>query len=134
VLEPYDTEHVMEISDSESTITIGEMSGDDHFDEEFFGDQLVAHEELFGNQLVAHEELFDNQLVAHEELCSSNQNKQSGSSNCVNVVNNDGSNNSDVDGVNLEGEDWIVADIISEFPLITPVRRHNRITRKHTHD
>lgn len=112
------TDEIMGISDSESIVTIGEVSDDEYYDEI----------------------IFDKQPVVPEELYSTDQNEQSGSPNYVNVGNNDASDNSDSDGENLEGEDLIVNDISLALPAVTqehsPVdhESHEQPTQRQSHE
>ncbi|XP_022180170.1 uncharacterized protein LOC111040539 isoform X2 [Myzus persicae] len=102
----------MDISDSESTVSISEISVDENYDEIKFGKQAAVHEELY----------------------STDQNEQSGSSNYVNVVNNNDSDDIDYDEENVEGEDLIAYDISLALPTIHE-HTHNRVhTREYTLD
>ncbi|XP_026819869.1 uncharacterized protein LOC113558571 [Rhopalosiphum maidis] len=103
----------MEISDDESTVTIGELSVDEYYDDIIHGRQLV-----------------------HAELYCADQNEKSESSNIVNSVNNEDSDeDSDYDEENLEGEALIVNDIQLSLPTVAQVNRHNRAhIRENAHD
>eukprot|EP00102_Acyrthosiphon_pisum_P011713 XP_008180539.2 PREDICTED: uncharacterized protein LOC100569482 [Acyrthosiphon pisum] len=103
-VEQNDTDQNTDISDTESTVTIGEISADEYYDEIIYGKHPVIREELH----------------------STDQNEQSGSSNYINVVNNDENDNSDGNRENLGAEYLIALDISLALPTITKVHRRIR--------
>jgi hypothetical protein len=106
------TDKNMEISDDESTVTIGELSADEYYDDIVHGRQLV-----------------------HAELYCADQNEKSESSNNVNSVNNEDSDEDSDYDENLEGEALIVNDIHFSLPTVAQVNRHNRAyIREHAHN
>lgn len=106
-IEQSDIDQNIDNSDSESTVTIGEISADEYYDEIAYGKKPVVHEELY----------------------STDQYKQSGSSHYVNVVNNDGSNNSYGENPSL------ISNIRYPLPTYAQVNRLNREhNRQNTHD
>jgi len=105
-VEHSDTDQNMDISDSESTVTIGEISADEYYDEIIYGKKPA---------------------VIHEELHDTDQNEQSGSSNYINVVNNDGSDNSDGNRENLGAIDLIILDTSLALPTIAKAPRRVRV-------
>lgn len=108
------TDKNMEISDDESTVTIGELSVDEYYDDIIYGRQRV-HAELY---------------------CADQNEKSEESSNNVNTVNNEASDeDSDYDEENLEGEALIVNDIHFSLPSVARVIRHNpAYIREHAHN
>lgn len=109
-IEQSDMHQNIDISDSESTVTIGEISVEEYFDEIVYGKKPVVHEELY----------------------STDQYEQSGSSNYVNAVNNYDSDNSDDEN---PGAYYFIYNLRLPFPTAVQVHRPNRAhTPENTND